>query len=89
VKTGEVNYHVIESTEEQVTELALRETALRLYPKDTLLLAMYGQGITRGKVGILGIGATINQACAAIKPLVKDVSVSYLYHYLDSCILNR
>jgi len=38
------------------------------FPKGTILVAMYGQGKTRGKVGILGIEAATNQACAAILP---------------------
>ena len=52
-----------------------------MYPKNTLLMAMYGQGKTRGKVATLGINATINQACAAII-LNKDISNSYLFFYL-------
>ena len=83
VKTGEVDYCHITATEERVTELALRETSLRLYRAGTLILAMYGQGITRGKVAILDIPATINQACAAI---LGDgtLSTEYMYHYFTS-----
>lgn len=43
---------------------------------------MYGQGVTRGKVGILGIEAACNQACAAIRPRDNRISHVYLYHYL-------
>lgn len=82
VKTGEVDYCVIRSTEEYVTPLAFRDTSLQLYPVGTVLLAMYGQGITRGKVAILGIEATTNQACAALVPKNQTVSNLYLYHYL-------
>ena len=45
-----------------VTEAALQETNLRLYPKGTLLVAMYGEGKTRGKASELAIDATTNQA---------------------------
>jgi type I restriction enzyme S subunit len=67
VKTGEVNYGVIRSTEEHITEEGMANSSARLYPAGTLLVAMYGQGITRGRAAILGIEATINQACAAIR----------------------
>ncbi|MBO1756675.1 restriction endonuclease subunit S [Allobranchiibius sp. CTAmp26] len=49
-----------------VTDAALAETSLKLYPTGTLLIAMYGEGKTRGTVAELGIPATTNQACAAV-----------------------
>lgn len=68
IKTGELIDGVIDSAEEYVTELALSETSLKVLPVDTLLIAMYGQGQTRGRTAILAIPATINQACFAILP---------------------
>lgn len=67
VKTGEVNYSVIYQTEEYITEFGLKNSATRLAPKGTVLMAMYGQGVTRGRVAILGTPATYNQACCAIQ----------------------
>lgn len=49
----------------------------------TILMAMYGQGKTRGKVALLGIDATINQACAAIE-LSELCSKEYVLHLLIS-----
>ena len=46
-------------------------------------MAMYGQGVTRGKVAILGIKAACNQACAAINPHDNVVDTKYLYHFLS------
>ncbi len=43
---------------------------------------MYGQGVTRGKVAILGIEAACNQACAAILPKNLAVDDKYLFHFL-------
>jgi type I restriction enzyme S subunit len=68
VKTGELVDAEIYDTEEHVTEQAVRETSLRLLPKETLLVAMYGQGQTRGRTGLLKTEATTNQACFAILP---------------------
>lgn len=52
--------------EEFVTDAAIAAHRLRKYPVGTLLVAMYGEGKTRGQVTELRIEATINQACAAI-----------------------
>ena len=84
VKTAEVDYCVIERTEELITPAGLTESAAKLLPAGTLLLAMYGQGVTRGKVAILGIDAACNQACAAIRAIDDRIEVRYLYHYLVS-----
>ena len=84
VKTGEVNYCVIQKTEEHITHEGLIGSAAKLLPPGTLLMAMYGQGVTRGKVAILGIEATCNQACAAIQPINNSVYPKFLYHFLAS-----
>jgi len=84
VKTGEINYCVIKATEEKITPVGLRNSAARLYPAGTLLMAMYGQGITRGRVGLLGIEATTNQACASITPTDEQkLSSVFLYYYFQ------
>lgn len=53
--------------DEFVTDAAITAHRLKKYPVGTLLLAMYGEGRTRGQVTELQIEATINQACAAIR----------------------
>ena len=83
VKTTEINYGVILETEERITQAGLDQSAAKLLPSGTLLLAMYGQGVTRGKVAILGIKATCNQACAAINSDDDLVDTKYLYHFLS------
>jgi type I restriction enzyme S subunit len=84
VKTGEINYCVIHDTEEKITPTGLANSSARLYPKGTLLMAMYGQGITRGRVGLLGIEAATNQACASITPTDKKrVSSVFLYYFFE------
>jgi type I restriction enzyme S subunit len=84
VKTTEVDYRVINETEEHITPLGLENSAAKMLPVGTLLMAMYGQGVTRGKVAILGIEAACNQACAAITPKDDAVVPRYLYHFLTS-----
>ncbi len=68
VKTTEVHNCDIFSTEEHISETALNESNCKIFPIDTVLIAMYGQGKTRGQVARLKIAASTNQACAAILP---------------------
>lgn len=49
-----------------ITELAVKDYRLKMYPPGCLIIALYGQGKTRGQISTLEISATINQACAAI-----------------------
>jgi type I restriction enzyme S subunit len=84
VKTGEINYCVIKDTEEKITSVGLSNSAARLFPAGTLLMAMYGQGITRGRVALLAIEAATNQACASITPTDKQkLSSVFLYYYFQ------
>lgn len=68
VTTSMVDFNVIESAKEFISEAGLSNSSAKVFPKGTVLMAMYGQGKTRGKVAILGIEAATNQACAAILP---------------------
>jgi type I restriction enzyme S subunit len=81
VKTTEVCGNVIFSTEETISEDGLKNSSCKLYPKDSIIIAMYGQGKTRGQVGILGVEATTNQACAVIRPC-KELNPTFLFNYL-------
>lgn len=81
IKTTELRGVIINDSQEKISDEALRNTSCRLYPKGTILIAMYGQGVTRGKVGILGIEAATNQACAALPPTNK-INSEYLFSHL-------
>jgi type I restriction enzyme S subunit len=81
VKTGEICFNTIRDTEEKITEAAVSGSSTKVFRAGTLLMAMYGQGKTRGQVALLGIDAAINQACAAITPQEPD-DANYLFQYL-------
>lgn len=81
IKTAEVKMNYIESSEEFITEEALEKTSVSILPVDTILIAMYGQGVTRGRVALLKTKATTNQACAAILPNDKFLS-EFLFRQL-------
>ena len=81
VKTTELKNSFINDTEEKITELGLENSSAKLMPINTILVAMYGQGKTRGMTGCLSIPATTNQACACI--VAHDcVDVRYLWMFL-------
>ena len=67
ITSGAVNNDFVDEPTELVTDRALAETNLTLYPPGTLLVAMYGEGKTRGRCAELRIPATTNQALAAIQ----------------------
>lgn len=68
ITTSLVDFRVITCAEEFITAQALKNSSAKLFPRGTVLMAMYGQGKTRGQVALLGIEAATNQACAAILP---------------------
>ena len=71
VKTGEVARNFANGIEETISDLAIEKTNCKVFPTNTVLVAMYGQGDTRGKTAILPCDAATNQACAAILPSEK------------------
>lgn len=81
VTSGALNDEFVRKATAYVTDLALKETNLSLYPKHTLLLAMYGEGKTRGKCSELLIEASTNQAIAAISFENHDIQVKPFLKY--------
>ena len=81
VKTTEVINKEITETEEKITKFALENTSLKLFQVNTILIAMYGQGQTRGRSAILKVESTSNQACGAIFPNKIDNPV-FIWHQL-------
>jgi type I restriction enzyme S subunit len=82
VTSSAVNNPEIATTEEYVTQAAASECRLKLYPSGTLLVALYGEGKTRGKAAVLALDATINQALAAVQPS-SLIPVGYLKLVFD------
>lgn len=83
IKTKELSDTFIFSSEEKITESGLKSSSAKIFPKDTVLIGMYGA--TLGQLGITAVNAATNQACCAFIP--KDGSrhyYIYLYHFLKS-----
>jgi type I restriction enzyme S subunit len=86
VTSGAVNAGLITEATEHITELALKETNAKIFPAGSLLVAMYGEGQTRGRVAELGIAAATNQAVAA---LLFDEANEFLRDYLRVFLLEN
>lgn len=79
VKSGELGKGVIYETEEHITEEAIKESSAKIFPKGTLLIALYGATI--GKLGFLGVPAATNQAVCGIFENEK-IDLQFLSYYL-------
>lgn len=85
LKTGELQNNEIYDSEEKITELGLNSSSAKEFPIDTILMALYGQGKTRGMTGLLKVKSTTNQACVGIT--IKNekkhlIDVKYLWKSL-------
>ncbi len=82
VKTGEILNDIIYDTEEKITQEAINNSSAKIYPVGSLIMAMYGQGMTRGRTAKLGVDATTNQACAVMHEFKEEIYPDYLWVYL-------
>lgn len=92
VTSAATGNELVQDATEFVTQAAIIAHRLKVYPLGTLLVAMYGEGKTRGQVTELGISATINQACAAIavdetKMLRSFVKLALQANYFEMRVL--
>jgi type I restriction enzyme S subunit len=80
IKTGEIKWNAINESEEQITPEAVANSSAKLLPPNTVLVAMYGQGLTRGRAAILSVEATCNQAVCALLP--NDyIAPEFIFYY--------
>lgn len=81
LKSGELNDNYINEVEETITQSGLENSSAKIFSKGTLLIALYGATI--GKLGILNLETSTNQAVCAIMPN-KELETKYLFHFLFS-----
>ncbi|MBS1491423.1 MAG: restriction endonuclease subunit S [Bacteroidetes bacterium] len=79
VKTGDLKQQYLSDTPERITQLGLENSSAKIFPINTVLIAMYGATI--GNASILKVTAATNQACAALLPN-ENINEEYLYFYL-------
>lgn len=84
LKTKEVNYSRIYATESYISEDGLKNSSAKLIPENSVIVAMYGQGDTAGRVAINKIPVTTNQACCNLIIDDKKADYEYVYYALTS-----
>lgn len=88
MKTGEVKRGLVFETEEYITERALKESSAKLIPINSLIVAMYGDGVTAGNVAINKIPLATNQACCNFVVDPKKAFYKFIYYYLKASYSN-
>lgn len=83
VSSGEVRNNIISYTREQITELGFENSSVKKLPKGTVLIAMIGEGKTRGQSSVLDIEATTNQNVAAIVIEHGYINPKFLWYWLQ------
>ena len=84
LKTEQLGEKYVFDTNEYITEKALQEANVKIFPENTLSIAMYGEGKTRGNVSILKRPMATNQACCNIELDEEKVSSEYVYYFLKT-----
>ena len=84
LKTDQLGEKYIFDTNTKISKEALEQTSLRIYPENTVSIAMYGEGKTRGNISIIKAPMTTNQACCNIEIDPKLADVEYVYYYLKT-----
>lgn len=84
LKTGEVNYCRIYDTETYISKEGLAQSSAKLIPENSVIIAMYGQGDTAGRVAINKIPLSTNQACCNLIINHKIADYEYVYYALST-----
>lgn len=85
VVSGDVHKKQIWDCEKKITGLGLQNSTARMLPKDSLLIALNGQGKTRGTVAMLRVEAACNQSIVCMTPKNRqELQVEYVYYYLEA-----
>ena len=82
--SGDVNKKIINEVDARITKSGMENSAAKLLPKDTVMIALNGQGKTKGTVAYLNIELTCNQSLAGFLPSYNVFNSKYLYYNLQS-----
>lgn len=87
LKTKEVNFSLIYETENHITQIGLNNSSAKLIPVNSVIIAMYGQGGTAGRVAINKIPLATNQACCNFVIDNNIADFRYIYYYIKQSYL--
>jgi type I restriction enzyme S subunit len=86
IVSGDVNNEFIYDVKGRITELGKNNSPTKMLPKDSVLIALNGQGKTRGTVSVLKTEATCNQSVIAFIPKDRNqIDYMFLFYYLKGC----
>ncbi|RAA63206.1 restriction endonuclease subunit S, partial [Burkholderia multivorans] len=88
IKTMDLNNSEINAVSERISKMALNELNLKVLPKNTILIAMYGGFNQIGRTGLLTFESTINQAISALLD-IKQKHNSYFFQYYFNHNVNK
>lgn len=80
LKTGEIDWNDIYDVEERITNAGVENSSAKIFPAESVVVAMYGMGVTRGKAAIIKIPTTTNQAVCVLQPN-KKLNNRFLFYY--------
>ena len=80
LKTGEIDWNDIYDVEERITNEGVENSSAKIFPAESVVVAMYGMGVTRGKAAIIKIPTTTNQAVCVLQPNEK-LNNRFLFYY--------
>lgn len=80
LKTGEIDWNDIYDVEEKITNAGVENSSAKIFPAESVVVAMYGMGVTRGKAAIIKIPTTTNQAVCVLQPN-KKLNNRFLFYY--------
>ena len=80
LKTGEIDWNDIYDVEERITNEGVENSSAKIFPAESVVVAMYGMGVTRGKAAIIKIPTATNQAVCVLQPNEK-LNNRFLFYY--------
>lgn len=84
LKTEQLGEKYIYETNEHISNAALEKTSIKVFPENSLSIAMYGEGKTRGNLSILKKPMTTNQACCNVVIDPDKADFEYVYYFLKT-----
>lgn len=84
LRTQEVRYSDIYETETSITDTGLANSSARWIPKNSVIIAISGAGVTRGRAAVNKIPLTTNQHCCSLILDPTKAHYRFVYHYIRS-----
>jgi type I restriction enzyme S subunit len=84
IASGEVNQEIVTKSTAKITEQGFKYSSARWMPRNSLIVALAGQGKTKGMVAYLDIDTTGNQSLSVIIPNQRKITSKYMFYFIKS-----